>query len=511
MIEYSLQNKDSIINSIHEELNDPDSYVPRPAYAIYPPKTDLCYRRMIYIPFKDLVIRYAFVSVLADYLDNGLSERCFANRRAKGNQSSKMLLEDFASVSWPGFCTWQKDCANEYSVLLKTDISSFYDSISHNYLIKQIATELGVQDDTKLMYLFNKILCIPVISYSNFSNQPQPPLEMKQGLSIGNNTDGFLANLFIKDIDETMNKVKGIVFGRYNDDMRIFGNDRRSVLDAVLILQELLLAKGLNLNSGKSEMAENETAIEELRSKYYEVYDYHNLEEIEKIELVENEVNHIINEIDQPFDEFNRTFTINEDISTNKDAKEFCKFMSDQDLLPIEERFPEHIKKLDLILKKWQGSGKHASWLIIQSSFFNGVPGNTKTLAKEIMFKCLNSDDVDSYSKYRLIHHLVKIRGSNKKFRFIERLSDNEKKELVQTIPLLLRKSAFELNIIGLYTLKVLECSTNEIQKYISDYIPKPIGEPIKKIILYLQDPIEVPEELLIDTDYEPDDHPFQY
>ncbi|RLC96483.1 MAG: hypothetical protein DRI46_13820, partial [Chloroflexi bacterium] len=109
------------------------------------------------------------------------------------------------------------------------------------------------------------------------------------------------------------------------------------------------------------------------------------------------------------------------------------------------------------------------------------------------------------------IHHLVKLRGSNNKFRFIDRLFEEERDELIRILPTLIQKSAFELNIIGLYALKTLNYETAEIQKIINSYIPKPVGEPIKKIILYLQDPIEVPEQLVINTDIEPDENPDQY
>ncbi len=142
-IEYVSKNKEKILDEILIELEDVDSYTQRPAYAYYPPKTDLCYRRMVYIPFKDLIIRYAFVIILADLLDNDLSPNCFANRKAKGEQSKISLLEDFAKNSWPNFCEWQRGCVEKYDVLLRTDITSFYDSISHDYLVAEICNELS--------------------------------------------------------------------------------------------------------------------------------------------------------------------------------------------------------------------------------------------------------------------------------------------------------------------------------------------------------------------------------
>jgi len=510
-LEYAFRNKEAIIDSLLDELKDPERYTPRPAYAFYPPKTDLCFRRMIYIPFKDLVVRYAFVSVLADYLDSELSPRCFAKRRARGEQAKQTLLKDFATVTWSGFCSWQKDCAEKHSVLLRTDISAFYDSISHDYLISLIARELAVQEDTILMRLFRRILCIPVISYSHFTGEPQQPLETKQGLAIGNNTEGFLANLYLKDVDELMNRIEGVEFGRYNDDMRIFGGDRKTVLDAVLALQETLLTKGLNLNSGKSQIAENEQEIEELRSKYYEVYFYHVVEEVEVIEHVQREINKLKDEIDAPFDEFDRRFEADEDLENNNDAKDFCKFVSDKDLLPLEERAPEHVEKLGQILRQWQGCGKHASWLIVQSAFWKGIPDVTCATAQRILLESLRSDEVDSYSKYRLIHHLVKRHGKDPKFRFLDQFSESQRNEFIGAIPDLLRQPAFELNIIGLYALRVFGMSFDELQEYTNSYMPRPIGEPIKKALSYIREPMEITGDLVTDSDREPDDTPQPY
>src|ERR1700680_4152800 len=65
-LEYASQNQEAIIAELVPELRDPSSYSPKPAYPYYPPKNDLCFRRMVYIPFKDLVARYAFVIVFSN-------------------------------------------------------------------------------------------------------------------------------------------------------------------------------------------------------------------------------------------------------------------------------------------------------------------------------------------------------------------------------------------------------------------------------------------------------------
>jgi len=500
-LDYVLKNKEAILNEIFLELKDIDKYYHRPAYAYFPPKTYLCYRRMIYISFKDLVIRYAFTTIIAEYLNDDLSINCFANRRATGERSKNYLLENFATKSWPNFCDWQRECADKYSVLLKTDISAFYDSISHEYLIELIANQLAVQNNTDLIKLFKKILSIPVISYTPINVLTANLNNTKQGLAIGNNTDGFLANLYLKDVDEIMSKVEGIEFGRYNDDIRIFGNERKTVLGAVLSLQQALLSKGLNLNAGKTKIAENKKDVEELRSKDHEVYFYY-------IDDDAQELNNSIvkSEIDRPFDEFDREFKITDEIENDQDAKDFCKFMSNIKKLPYEKRNTEYIDKIGEILKYWQGSGRHASWLIVETSFRQGIPPNSKKYAQKLLLESLKDEQVDSYSKYRLLHHLIKQRTKDKRIRFWDDLSEKQKKVVIESVPDFLLRRSFELNIIALYLLKIIGKSDLEIKEYINNYIPKPVLEPIKKIHTYISSQGMIEKTEIIESYKEPDE-----
>lgn len=507
-LEYVTKHKDKLIEEVLEELKDINSFYHRAAYAHYPNKSSLCYRRMIYITFKDLVVRYAFVIVLADLLDGDLSKTCFANRKANDNQAQDSLLENFAEVSWPNFCRWQKECAEQYKVLLRTDISSFYDSISHDYLIDVITRELSVIPETEFIRLFKKLLCFPVISYSHKTRITQQEKHLRQGLPIGNNTEGFLANLYLKDVDEEM-QINGIAFGRYNDDIRIFANSREEVLRAVLILQEHLLTKGLNLNASKTRIAENKEEIEKLRSKSYDIFEYYIIEnDINSENTQTNEGNELEKHIDQTFEKFDfEEFNPSNPIEEDKEAKLFCKFMSHEDLLPLRQRKPEHIEKLKDILIRWQGSNRHAAWLIVQSAFYNGISQDTQSKALEILFDVIKSDEAASYTKYRLLHHLVKLRGSkDKQFRFIERLKAVEIKELKLNIIKFLEQPAFELNLLSLYTFKVLGYSYSDLKKYAHEYVPKPLGEPIRNALLYASEPIHLSELPELATDYEPDE-----
>jgi hypothetical protein len=499
-IEYVQKFQDKIIEELLQELKEADQFSPRPAYAYYLPKTELCYRRMIYIPFKDLVVRYAFVIVLAKHLDQGLSENCFANRRAKGEKTKEFLLEDYYQVSLPKFRKWQKNCANRYDILIKTDISAFYDSVSHQYLIKTLAEQLCIKPETAFFGLFHKLLCVDVISYCQKAKTVQSPKTLHQGLTIGNNLEGFLANLYLKNIDDAVQSAgidnamqsERIEFGRYNDDMRIFAENRETAQRHLLILQDHLLTKGLNLNSSKTKIAENKKQIEKLITKVYDISPslYDNSEENEAggyIDIVD-QTNEVQKNIDAELDDLDKDFDPDGEIKTDKDAKNFGQFL--QKKLTSNKRIPAHIKKLDIILTHWQGNSKRASFLIVDSIYNKDVPSETKTAAIEVFFNVLNSGESLSYTKYRLIHNLIHLKPdpNTPEFRVIHHLDDTRKEELRTILFYLLKQPTFELNIIALYAFRVLGDSSKDIEKYAHQHIPKPIGSPILTVLDYLQE-----------------------
>jgi len=468
-LEHASKNEEAIVAELVQELNDPNSYSPKPAYAYYPPKNTLCYRRMVYIPFKDLVVRYAFVIVFSNLLDPELSTHCFANRRARGEAAQCQFLQDFANVCWPRFCEWQKKCAanRAFTTLLRTDISAFYDSVSHRYLVSTLEGQLAIQPGSKLMRLFRKLLRIPVISYYQLSGKLVDPQIMHQGLAIGNNTEGVLANLYLKTIDEAMAKIKGISFGRYNDDIRIFAKDRHSAKQAMFVLQEHLLTKGLNLNASKTRIEEGPRGMEALRSKAFEDYDYFTEED----DLAETTG---ITVTDHPFDEFTRQFKPGEEFKDDKDAKDFCHFLGR--VLGIEDRQPVHVDMLKIVLTTWHGSSKYASWRLVETIVRDQCPASTKAQATKTLLSCLADRDVSPYAKYRLLHYLLRSRrrvGGSGTCRLFDLLNFRAKTEIKQMLPRFLSEPAFELNIIALYAMQVLGASHAEMKVAAKRYSPK--------------------------------------
>lgn len=136
------------------------------------------------------------------------------------------------------------------------------------------------------------------------------------------------------------------------------------------------------------------------------------------------------------------------------------------------------------------------------------MPEETKKKSKETILNLLSSDNTNSYAKYRMLHHILKLRKNKdgKEFRFLDYLDDSFKEQLIAITPSLIGTPAFEINITVLYLLKVLGKSNSEIKNYINKYAIKPLGEPIKNILFYLFDEDLTNKKIEISSEIEPDD-----
>ena len=342
------------------------------------------------------------------------------------------------------------------------------------------------------MELFRKVLNVPILTCSREIGGRLQLTEMRQGLPIGNNTEGFFANVYLQAIDASMLSQPGVQFGRYNDDMRIFGKCRHEVLEGLRVLQELLLTKGLNLNTSKTHLAENEQEIEELRSQDTDVYQYFPEadEQLDEESQPEPAAGSILG-IDRPFDEFDRTFEPDEELTSHADGKDFCKFLSmqsrDGEDGDLSERSERQVRQLKTVLKKWSGSTRHAAWLLVQSAFERHISTQTRLTARNVLLDVLEDQHISSYAKCRILHHLAKLRRARdgREFRFLDQLSSKELHHLCQILPTFLEVSDFELVTTALYTYRALGKSEEELRNLIQR-TKYPNAEPYQNILLYV-------------------------
>lgn len=490
-------NREKILSEIAEEFFDPEAMQPRRAYAYFPPKDRFCVRRMINLPFKDLVIRNAICIVLARYLDPMLSDWCFANRRAEGEHAKRSLTADYAKKSWPDFCSWQLRSVQESNVLLKTDISAFYDSVSHRYLLETLASELGIEVDCPVMRFIGRFCQPPVETYLAMTREVGAPVRIQQGLLTGNETEGFLANVFLKPVDDEMLTLD-VLYGRYNDDIRIFAKDQREARHAIVVLQQALLSRGLNLNASKTKIYKG---AEEMKTQVAEALtdcaydgeyggDDFAAGVVAGDRVWDGEAQQMLKSIDRPFEEFDLKFTSEVALRNHDDAANFCKSLAfaggvRDGWLACSARECWHVDRLVEILKRFPRRSRFATWKLVETAVFNGVNDDVRRYAVSRITAILVGAGTSAYGKYRLWHHLVKPRRSQGEGvqRYVDDWPEDDKRAMLGALAGCLEVRAVELVLVSLYAMWVLgEDSKNLVriaQNRLGPNVPVAVSEAL--------------------------------
>ncbi len=497
---WASSHKAEIITEIQEELSDFDDYMPRVAFAYFLPKTELCDRRMVSLPLKDLVVRHALLMLFAERIECDLSNQCFANRRATGkNMAKKIFLEPFAEGGWQRFCDWQLEQCETHTVLIRTDISSFFDSISHEYLIDAVERHLLLPRHTPIMRLFRKLLKVEVMFYSSATGEIAESAIMHQGLTIGEATSSYLANIYLKDLDDAMVRL-GNGYGRYADDMRIFAKSREEALHYLKILQQHLLKLGLNLNSAKTRIAENKQELEKIVSENHSLGpNYWN----EKPEYAG-----IRKETDQPLRIFKKRFKksdFKEPKDTLGNASDFCKFMvahtkNKNPVVPLAKRQLWHINILHDIVVHQRGDARHATWLLVQSAVNKKVPDNVRAAAQTAVCNIILDHHAAPHARYRLLHHLLKQRANGDCY--FNQLAPEHQENLKANLNKLLAAPAFELNLIAIHFARVIDMPLDELQYRVKTHCANNC-EPVKQTMVRFPDIAEFQRIPVFDLDNE--------
>ena len=501
-IAFYRQNKEKLFNEIEVFFQNPTLYEPETAFSFYLPKSDMFFRRMIYTPFKDLVIKFIFVSVLAELLDFTFVNNYFSYRLDRNfdkKQKSKGYLYKPYYEGFKDFIAWQLAQVENSTCMLKTDISSFYDSISHEYLLSAISQKLNITNKSHFMILFSRTLKFTTCYYSIVDGKLCETYN-SQGIPIGNVAEGFIANIFLNEVDEALFNL-GINFGRYVDDFRFFTNTKAESLKALIVLQEFLLKRGLNLNTSKTKLIEAQEKIIEFiqdsnKSGVYgmpcEEESYHEKKPEKKLDKTE-----IIKEIDSgkasdkdekfSYSKSYKQFIMHEldDIDDEDKAEQLCKF-----LIKLDNKikniilFTKHMEWLYILSKKYPQHCNYYSWLFVKfisQDYSNAI----QNISLKYLFKVFDDELVNIFIKTRIIHHLVKPRKGA--LTYIERIGMNTKlrNRIIEYITKLMKISciALQLNCIYAYYLIFRDGDHGHLQDFVSHNLKRPIPKPIQQAV----------------------------
>jgi len=143
----------------------------------------------------------------------------------------------------------------EKPVILKTDISKFYDSIPRDRAIS-LCSKIGLSHEImQLLFQWHQNL---IIRHSNLSLSvnSEPIIGLPQGLSISS----LLAELYAKQIDDNFLSVEG--YFRYIDDIVFICNNAEEAKNKLDKLKLFIEEIGLKLSANKTEIVEFSSGIE---------------------------------------------------------------------------------------------------------------------------------------------------------------------------------------------------------------------------------------------------------
>ncbi|MCW6052578.1 RNA-directed DNA polymerase [Lyngbya sp. CCAP 1446/10] len=498
---YRQNNKEQLFKEIESSLENPSLYEPETAFSFYLPKSDMFFRRMIYTPFKDLIIKFIFVSVLAELLDFTFVHNCFSyrlDRNIEKHQKSKRYLYKPYYEGFKEFIDWQLAQVENSTCLLKTDISSFYDSISHEYLMSAISQKLNITNESPFMILFSRTLKFKTCYYSIVDGKLCETYN-SQGIPIGNSAEGFIANIFLDEVDEALFNL-GINFGRYVDDFRVFTNNKSDSLKALIILQEFLLKIGLNLNTSKTKIIEaQENIIKFIKhSNKSGVYGMPPEEEAYDENKQEKKLDktHIIKEIDPKkareqydklyFSKYPKKVIKIHNIDDEDKAQQFCSFLYGIKFgAKLENQaFTKQMEWLYILSKKYPKHCKSYSWLFVKF-IFHDYSNDIQIISIQYLFKVFDDELVNVFIKTRIIHHLVKPRKGA--VTYIERIGINTKlrNRIIEHITKLMKINciALQLNCIYAYYLMFRDRDHRHLQDFVSHNLKRPIPKPIQQAV----------------------------
>ena len=199
VVEYSQNIFDNILR-LRESLLSTEVEIGRYRYFnIHDPKP----RKICAAAFEERILHHAIINVCHPYFERHFIYDTYATRLGKGS---------YAAIGRA------QKAMRKYGYVAKLDMKSYFQSISHDVLKKQLRK---IFKDFRLLKLLDKI----IDSYECSDNR---------GIPIGNLTSQYFANFYLSFLDHYAKETLHVpVYIRYMDDILLFGKTASEVKDYV--------------------------------------------------------------------------------------------------------------------------------------------------------------------------------------------------------------------------------------------------------------------------------------
>jgi hypothetical protein len=184
----------------------------------------------------------------------------FTDRESSEEEEEELLEEDLERsentgfphdwfYNWLAFHEATQEASKTYDYVAITDITAYFENISHRTLFGGMRSILGDAYSDLLDQLCS------ILRYWDWAESSRKLDET--GLPQGNNVSSFLSNLYLRDLDSRMLQVvKGDMskYFRYVDDIRLYTSNESEAREALVELEKVLRTLGLHTQSAKTEI-----------------------------------------------------------------------------------------------------------------------------------------------------------------------------------------------------------------------------------------------------------------
>lgn len=238
-------NKDKNIQILSERLRG-GAYKSTEITRFYIPKHSGLHRPISFLYLDDLIVYQAISNIIAEKFHK--KRVVVENKNVFSNIYTKNINNDiFFFQKWQdNYKNYLKKIKyyykNKNQWVASFDLSSYYDTISHQTLLKQISRNAYPD--------FKKLLADCLNQWSSTKKE-----KLGHGIPQGPNASNLIGEIYLLPIDIALSKSR-IKYVRYVDDIKIFGKTREEVLNGIILLEQECKERGLIPQAKKYEIFE---------------------------------------------------------------------------------------------------------------------------------------------------------------------------------------------------------------------------------------------------------------
>jgi len=213
------------------------SFAPGKPLRLFIPKGAGLNRSITLLHIEDQIALQAIANILAKKIRarrQKVEGKVVFSNKLNSDESCIFFLEDWQGCYRRYLAQIDRLYARGYKWVAYFDLAAFYDTISHELLLKTVYPRMKPSDD-------GNIVCEWLEKWIT----PRTTWPLQHGIPQGPQSSDFLAEIFLLPIDEEMSKSRKHAYVRYVDDIRIFGKTELEVQAAVQKLEALCRDRGL--------------------------------------------------------------------------------------------------------------------------------------------------------------------------------------------------------------------------------------------------------------------------